>query len=61
MKDTIRSEHNKTHLNTQGCVAENSQLETIQLRLNIENVIKKTNEAVVRGQTGTVRYVPKTS
>ncbi|UGA55819.1 DNA repair protein [Vibrio sp. VB16] len=57
LKDTIRSEHNKGRFNTQGYVAENSRLETIQLRINIENVIKRANEAVVRGQTGTARQL----
>jgi uncharacterized protein YukE len=59
LKDTIRSEHNKGRFNTQNYVAENARLETIQIRINIENVIKRANEAVIRGQTGTARQLLK--
>lgn len=59
LRDTIRSEHNKGRFNTQAYVAENARLETIQLRINIENVIKRTNEAMVRGQAGTARQLLK--
>jgi len=53
LRDTIRSEHNKGRFETQAYVAENSRLETIQIRINIENVIKRAKEATVRGQPGT--------
>jgi len=59
LKDTIRSEHNKGRFNTQNYVAENARLESIQVRINIENVIKRANEAVMRGQTGTARQLLK--
>ncbi|MDV7103929.1 DNA repair protein [Vibrio sp. TH_r3] len=59
LRDTIRSEHNKGRFNTQSYVAENARLETIQVRINIENVIKRANEAVVRNQTGTARQLLK--
>lgn len=53
LRDTIRSEHNKGRFETQAYVAENARLETIQLRINIENVIKRANDAMVRNQPGT--------
>lgn len=53
LRDTIRSEHNKGRFETQAYVAENARLETIQIRINIENVIKRANDAIVRGQPGT--------
>lgn len=59
LRDTIRSEHNKGRFNTQTYVAENARLETIQLRINIENVIKRSNEAVMRNQAGTARQLLK--
>lgn len=59
LRDTIRSEHNKGRFNTQTYVTENARLETIQLRINIENVIKRSNEAVMRNQAGTARQLLK--
>ena len=59
LRDTIRSEHNKGRFNTQGYVTENARLETIQIRINIENVIKRANEAVMRNQVGTARQLLK--
>lgn len=59
LKDTIRSEHNKGRFNTQSYVAENARLESIQIRINIENVLKRANEAIVRGQTGTAKQLLK--
>jgi hypothetical protein len=53
LRDTVRSEHNKGRFETQAYVAENARLETIQVRINIENVIKRANDAIVRGQPGT--------
>lgn len=53
LRDTIRSEHNKGRFETQAYMAENARLETIQIRINIENVIKRSNDAIVRGQPGT--------
>ncbi|WP_260259412.1 DNA repair protein [Vibrio intestinalis] len=53
LRDTIRNEHNKGRFETQAYVAENARLETIQVRINIENVIKRSNDAIVRGQPGT--------
>ncbi|MDG3087653.1 DNA repair protein [Vibrio hannami] len=59
LRDTIRSEHNKGRFNTQSYVTENARLETIQIRINIENVIKRANEAVMRNQVGTARQLLK--
>ncbi|WP_375753409.1 DNA repair protein [Vibrio sp. HN007] len=59
LRDTIRSEHNKGRFNTQSYVTENARLETIQIRINIENVIKRSNEAVMRNQVGTARQLLK--
>ncbi|CSC31883.1 DNA repair ATPase [Vibrio cholerae] len=53
LRDTIRSEHNKGRFETQAYVAENARLETIQIRINIENVIKRANDSILRGQPGT--------
>jgi hypothetical protein len=53
LRDTIRSEHNKGRFDTQAFVIENARLETIQIRINIENVIKRANDAMTRGQPGT--------
>jgi vacuolar-type H+-ATPase subunit I/STV1 len=53
LRDTIRHEHNKGRIDTQAYVTENARLETIQMRINIENVIKRANDSMVRGQPGT--------
>ncbi|MBF8999963.1 MULTISPECIES: DNA repair protein [Vibrio] len=53
LRDTIRSEHNKGRIDTQAFVTENARLENIQIRINIENVIKRANDSIVRGQPGT--------
>ncbi|MGR5067248.1 MULTISPECIES: DNA repair protein [Vibrio] len=53
LRDTIRNEHNKGRLDTQTYVTENARLETIQIRINIENVIKRANDSIARGQPGT--------
>ena len=53
LREIIRSEHNKGRFETQAFVAENARLESIQLRINIENLLKRTNDAIVKGQAGT--------
>ena len=53
LRDTIRSEHNKGRFETQAYIIENARLETIQTRINIENVIKRVKDAIARGQPGT--------
>ncbi|MGC9403844.1 DNA repair protein [Vibrio genomosp. F10 str. 9ZC157] len=59
LRDTVRSEHNKGRFETQAFVAENARLETIQVRINIENVIKRANDSIVRGQPGTALQLLK--
>ncbi len=53
LRDTIRNEHNKGRLDTQTYVTENARLETMQIRINIENVIKRARDSISRGQPGT--------
>lgn len=53
LRETIRNEHNKGRLDTQTYVTENARLETIQIRINIENVIKRAKDSISRGQPGT--------
>ncbi|CAH8195160.1 DNA repair protein [Vibrio sp. SA48] len=53
LRDTVRSEHNKGRFETQAYVTENARLETIQVRINIENVLKRANDSIMRGQPGT--------
>ena len=53
LRETIRNEHNKGRFDTQSYINENTRLETIQIRINIENVIKRANDSIIRGQTGT--------
>jgi len=50
---TIRNEHNKGRFDTQAYVEENARLETMQIRINIENVIKRAHDSIARGQAGT--------
>jgi hypothetical protein len=59
LRETIRSEHNKDRFDTQGYFAENARLEQIQVRINIENVIKRANDSVLRGQAGTAKQLLK--
>ena len=59
LRDTVRSEHNKGRMDTQTYVVESARLETIQLRINIENVIKRSNDAITRGQPGTALQLLK--
>ncbi|PMH46780.1 DNA repair protein [Vibrio sp. 10N.286.49.B3] len=53
LRDTIRNEHNKGRFDTQSYVVESQRLETIQVRINIENVIKRAKDSIARGQVGT--------
>ena len=59
LRDTLRAEHKKGRVNTQVFVAENARLESIQVRINIENVVKRAKEATQRGQAGTARQLLK--
>ncbi len=53
LRDTIKSEHNKGRFDTQSYVVENARLENIQIKINIENVIKRAKDSIIRGQPGT--------
>lgn len=59
LKDTIRTEHNKGRFATQYYIAENKRLEQIQLRINVENAIKRSNDALAGGQHGTALQLIK--
>ncbi len=59
LRDTIRTEHNKGKIDTQSYMVENARLETIQIRINIENVVKRANESVTKGQYGTALQLLK--
>lgn len=53
LRSTVRSEHNKGRLATPEYINESARLEMIQLKINIENVIKRSKDAVNRDQPGT--------
>ncbi|MGF1726569.1 DNA repair protein [Photobacterium nomapromontoriensis] len=59
LKNVIKGEHSKGRMPTQSFVAENARLEGIQLRINIENVIKRANDARVKRQLGTAKQLLK--
>ncbi|MGR5062646.1 DNA repair protein [Photobacterium sp. DNB22_13_2] len=59
LKNVVKSEHSKGRMPTQAFVTENARLEGIQLRINIENVIKRANEARVKKQLGTAKQLLK--
>ncbi|MGF1679856.1 DNA repair protein [Photobacterium makurazakiensis] len=59
LKVVIKGEHSKGRMPTQAFVAENARLEGIQLRINIENVIKRANDARIKRQLGTSKQLLK--
>ncbi|MFC5077215.1 hypothetical protein VTH8203_00684 [Vibrio thalassae] len=59
LRDTIRTEHNKGRIDTQSYMVENGRLETIQIRINIENVVKRAHESMTKGQPGTAAQLLK--
>ncbi|PSW18377.1 DNA repair protein [Photobacterium sanctipauli] len=59
LKVVIKGEHSKGRMPTQSFVAENARLEGIQLRINIENVIKRANDARNKRQLGTSKQLLK--
>ena len=59
LKIVIKREHSKGRMGTQAFVNENARLESIQLRINIENVVKRANEARIKGQIGTAKQLLK--
>lgn len=59
LRAVIKAEHTKGRLPTQAFVAENARLEQMQMKINIENVLKRVNEAKVKGQLGTAQQLLK--
>ncbi len=59
LRNVVKSEHTKGRLSTQIYVAENARLESMQLKINIENVIKRANDAKVKNQLGTAKQLLK--
>ncbi|AYV22408.1 DNA repair protein [Vibrio mediterranei] len=59
LRDTVRTEHNKGRMDTQSYMVENARLETIQIRINIENVVKRAHESIAKGQSGTAAQLLK--
>ncbi|MGL5292022.1 MAG: DNA repair protein [Vibrionaceae bacterium] len=52
LRTVIKSEHTKGHLATQTFINENSRLEQMQLKINIENLLKRVNDAREKKQSG---------
>ncbi|RXJ73644.1 DNA repair protein [Veronia nyctiphanis] len=59
LRAVIKAEHTKGHMHTQEFVAENSRLEQMQMKINVENVMKRVNEAKIKGQMGTAQQLLK--
>lgn len=59
LRAVIKAEHTKGRLPTQNFVAENARLEQMQMKINIENVLKRANEAMSKGQLGTAQQLLK--
>lgn len=59
LRAVIKAEHTKGRLQTQAFVAENARLEQMQMKINIENVLKRVNDAKIKGQMGTAQQLLK--
>lgn len=59
LRAVIKAEHTKGRLSTQEFVTENSRLEQMQMKINIENVLKRVNDAKIKGQLGTAQQLLK--
>ncbi|KXF82168.1 DNA repair protein [Enterovibrio coralii] len=59
LRAVIKAEHTKGRMPTQAFVSENARLEQMQLKINIENVIKRVNDAQIKGQMGTAQQLLK--
>ena len=59
LKSVIKGEHGKGRIATQAYVLENTRLENMQLRINIENVVKRANDARLKRQFGTAKQLLK--
>lgn len=53
LKDIIRTEHNKGHIETERYTEELKRLETLQVTINIENAIFRIKTSTVKGEHGT--------
>ncbi len=59
LRAVIKAEHTKGRMQTQAFVTENSRLEQMQVKINIENVLKRVNDAKIKGQIGTAQQLLK--
>ena len=59
LKSVIKGEHRKGRIATQAYVLENTRLDNMQLRINIENVVKRANDARLKRQFGTAKQLLK--
>ncbi|CAH0533190.1 hypothetical protein VST7929_01052 [Vibrio stylophorae] len=59
LKTVVRTEHSKGNIATASYVAELGRLEVMQIKINIENVIKRAREAHSKGQIGTAQQLLK--
>lgn len=56
----LRSEHGKGNITTKLCVHEDKSLECLQLRVNVETLRKRANDAISGGMQGSARqYLEK--
>ena len=59
LKSVLKGEHSKGRIATQTYVIENIRLDNMQLRINIENVVKRANDARLKRQFGTAKQLLK--
>lgn len=59
LRAVIKAEHTKGRLQTQTFVNENARLEQMQMKINVENVLKRVNDAKIKGQMGTAQQLLK--
>ena len=59
LKSVMKGEHGKGRIATQAYVLENTRLDNMQLRINIENVVKRANDARLKRQFGTAKQLLK--
>lgn len=59
LKSVLKGEHGKGRIATQAYVLENTRLDNMQLRINIENVVKRANDARLKRQFGTAKQLLK--
>ena len=59
LRAVIKAEHTKGRLTTQAFVGENARLEQMQMKINIENVLKRVDDAKIKNQLGTAQQLVK--